>query len=89
MTKEYVKREFKAENVKVEIEGYSNMPFWNHDLTLEVVLGLLNTVDYKDFFESPNYNQLNDYTKQIIEAIEYSLGFDGLYKLVYGDVKKD
>lgn len=87
--KEYVKREFKAENVKVEIEGYSNMPFWNHDLTLEVVLGLLNTVDYKDFFESPNYNQLNDYTKQIIEAIEYSLGFDGLYKLAYGDVKED
>ena len=87
--KEYVKREFKAENVKVEIEGYSNMPFWNHDLTLEVVLGLLNTVDYKDFFESPNYNQLNDYTKQIIEAIEYSLGFDGLYELVYGDAKQD
>ncbi|HIE6658170.1 TPA: hypothetical protein ACXOQZ_005981 [Bacillus anthracis] len=87
--KEYVKREFKAENVKVEIEGYSNMPFWNHDLTLEVVLGLLNTVDCKDFFESPNYNQLNDYTKQIIESIEYSLGFDGLYKLVYGDVKQD
>ncbi|HFJ9332349.1 TPA: hypothetical protein ACGW5B_005843 [Bacillus paranthracis] len=87
--KEYVKREFKAENVKVEIEGYSNMPFWNHDLTLEVVLGLLNTVDYKDFFESPNYNQLNDYTKQIIESIEYSLGFDGLYNLVYGDVKQD
>lgn len=87
--KEYVKHEFKAENVKVEIEGYSNMPFCNHDLTLEVVLGLLNTVDYKDFFESPNYNQLNVYTKQIIEAIEYSLGFDGLYNLVYGDVEKD
>ncbi|MGD5955109.1 hypothetical protein QUU72_22550 [Xanthomonas citri pv. citri] len=86
---EYVNREFKAENGKVESEGYSNMPFGNHDLTLEVVLGLLNTVDYKDFFESPNYNQLNDYTKQIIESIEYSLGFDGLYNLVYGDVKQD
>ncbi|MBR2652235.1 MAG: hypothetical protein IKE75_01130 [Bacilli bacterium] len=89
MMKEHVKLQFKAENVKGEIEGYSNMPFWNHDLKLEVVLALLNTVDYKDFFESPNYNQLNDYTKQIIEAIEYSLGFDGLYQLVYGDVKKD
>ncbi|MEC5308526.1 hypothetical protein [Bacillus thuringiensis] len=87
--KEHVKLQFKAENVKGEIEGYSNMPFWNHDLKLEVVLSLLNTVDYKDFFESPNYNQLNDYTKQIIEAIEYSLGFDGLYQLVYGDVKRD
>ena len=36
--KEHVKLQFKAENVKGEIEGYSNMPFWNHDLKLEVVL---------------------------------------------------
>ncbi|KXI93012.1 hypothetical protein ACS47_04230 [Bacillus cereus] len=89
MTKEYVKVPFKVGGIKGEYEGRSDMPFWNHDLTLELVIGLLNTVDYKEFFESGKLNELDNYTKQLIEAMEYSLGFDGLYQLVYEDTKKD
>ncbi|HHP5741506.1 hypothetical protein [Bacillus cereus group sp. BfR-BA-01451] len=87
--KEYVKVPFRVSGIKGEYEGYSDMPFWNCDLTLELVIGLLNTVDYKDFFESGKLNELDDYAKRLIKAIEHSLGFDGLYQLVYEDIKKD
>ncbi|HDX9655207.1 TPA: hypothetical protein ROY23_005777 [Bacillus wiedmannii] len=89
MKKDYVKVPFKVGGIKGEYEGYSDMPFWNHDLTLELVIGLLNTVDYKEFFESGKLDELNGYAKRLIETMEYSLGFDGLYQLVYEDTKKD
>lgn len=85
MSRERVKIQFQSEDIKGEIEGYSNMPYWNHDLKLEAILKLLNTVDQKDFIESQNYNQLDYYTKEIIKMIEVSLGVDGLYQLVYKD----
>ena len=89
MTKEYVKVPFRVGSVKGEYEGYSDMPFWNHDLTLELIIGLLNNVDYKEFFESGKLDELDGYAKRLIEAMEYSLGIDGLYQLVYEDIKKD
>ncbi|PFS66412.1 hypothetical protein [Bacillus thuringiensis] len=85
MSRERVKIQFQSENIKGEIEGYSDMSYWNHDLKLEAILKLLNTVDQKDFLESQNYNQLDYYTKEIIKMIEVSLGVDGLYQLVYKD----
>ena len=42
MSRERVKIKFKSENIKAEIEGYSDMPYWNHDLKLEFILRLLN-----------------------------------------------
>lgn len=87
LSEEHVKFQFVSGETKGMIEGYSNMTFWNHDLKLKAVLALLDSVDSKDFFDSPNYNELDDYTKEIIKAIEYSLGFCGLYQLVYGDTK--
>lgn len=66
-----MKFQFVSGETKGMIEGYSNMPFWNHDLKLKAVLALLDSVDSKDFFDSPNYNELDDYTKEIIKAIEF------------------
>jgi hypothetical protein len=85
MSRERVKIKFKSEDKKAEIEGYSDMPYWNHDLKLDLFLRLLNTVDEKQFLESQNHDQLDYYTKEMIKMIEASLGFDGLYRLVYGD----
>ncbi|HDR8043312.1 hypothetical protein COC65_13120 [Bacillus thuringiensis] len=85
MSRERVKIQFQSEDIKGEIEGYSNMPYWNHDLKLEVILKLLSTVDQKQFLENQNHNQLEYYTKEIIKMIEVSLGVDGLYQLVYED----
>lgn len=56
MSKNYevVVREFEFENesahsYSVKIKGPSSMPFWHHDLTLEVVKALLETVNAKDY----------------------------------------
>ncbi|WP_445486426.1 hypothetical protein [Niallia sp. 03133] len=37
--------------LSVSVEGTSDMAFWKHDLKIEAVKALLETVDKKDFYE--------------------------------------
>ncbi|MCG7317912.1 hypothetical protein [Brevibacillus laterosporus] len=62
--------------LKVEVEGYSNMPFWNHDLKLKAALLLIQSTDYKEFVEDNKYEEMERFRDDIIESINYALGFD-------------
>lgn len=55
--------------LKVMVEGESDMPFWKHDLKLEAVIALLNTVDVKDFFEDNKYEEFDKYMNEIQELL--------------------
>ncbi|OHX51667.1 hypothetical protein [Planococcus faecalis] len=54
---------------KVTVEGESDMPFWKHDLKLDAVIALLNTVDVKDFFEDNKYEEFDKYMNEIQELL--------------------
>lgn len=62
--------------LKVEVEGYSDMPFWNHDLKLKAALLLIQSTDYKHFMEDDKYEELERYRDEIIQSVNSALGFD-------------
>jgi hypothetical protein len=62
------------DTIEGSIKGYSNMPFWNHDLKLKAVMALLGTVDYKDFYENNNPEDLEQYLNEIEEQIKHLRG---------------
>ena len=38
-----------GKTIKVTVEGETEIPFWKHDLKLKAAIGLIESVDYKDF----------------------------------------
>lgn len=58
--------------LKVTIEGKTDMPFWKHDLKLKVVKSLLETIDKKDFYEADKdmefYQEIEE-IKELLDAI--------------------
>ena len=62
---EYTDEEGKT--IKVTVEGETEIPFWKHDLKLRAAIGLLNTVDFKDFV---NVNKEELYFKLMEELRE-------------------
>ena len=58
------------ENLKIEIEGYSNMPFWRHDLKMKAAIALLEAVDYKDFIEVGAYEEYCTYINKLEQLIK-------------------
>ncbi|MFL9651890.1 hypothetical protein [Exiguobacterium chiriqhucha] len=61
--------------LKVDVEGESNMPFWNHDLKLDAVIALLESVDMKDFYEDNKHEEFNQYMNEIQELLDAVKGF--------------
>lgn len=50
--------------LSVNIEGYSELKFWKHDLKIAAAIALLETVDLKDFHEA---GKLEVYEKSLSE----------------------
>ena len=63
-----------GQQIKVAVEGQSDMPFWNHDLKLQAVLALLSTVDKKDFYDDDKADLADEYYTKIQEALDFALG---------------
>lgn len=61
--------------IKVSVEGETDMPFWKHDLKLEAVIALLESVDMKDFHEDNKYEEFNRYMSEIQELLDAVKGF--------------
>lgn len=56
--------------VKVTIEGKTEMPFWKHDLKLQAVKHLLETVDSKDFYEADKHMEFHQEIEEIKELLD-------------------
>lgn len=50
--------------LSVNVEGYSELKFWKHDLKIAAAITLLRTVDLKDFHEA---GKLELYEKSLSE----------------------
>lgn len=61
-------------DLKITIEGESNMPFWNHDLKVKAVLALLNSIDIKHYYEDNLQDQGYQSAKEIINSTKYAFG---------------
>lgn len=55
--------------LKVTLEGETDMPFWEHDLKLEAVKALLDTVDGKDFYEDGKHEEFHKHLDEIQEIL--------------------
>jgi len=64
------------EDIKISIEGLSDMPFWNHDLKLKAVKVLLSTVDIKDYFEENKEQELEADLVEIQELLSAITGME-------------
>lgn len=62
--------EDETKEIKISIEGYSDMPFWNHDLKIKAAMALLNMVDRKDFAEYNKDEEFFKYIKELRELID-------------------
>ena len=56
--------------LKITIEGYSDLPFWNHDLKLEAALCLLESVDIKHFYEDGKEEAFFKYMERMRESLK-------------------
>lgn len=63
-------------DLKVTIEGESNMPFWNHDLKVKAILALLESIDIKDYYENDKVDEANESFREIIETAKVAFGYD-------------
>jgi hypothetical protein len=57
-------------NIKIQVEGYTKMPFWKHDLKLKAIIALLETVDMKDYAEDGNIEELEQELNKIEDLIK-------------------
>jgi len=62
------------EKVTVTIEGNTKMPFWQHDLKVKAILALLNSIDYKDYYEAELDELIEPSAKEIIETAKAAFG---------------
>lgn len=81
--KEYVKNNLTKINpengdtsLKVDFEGNTEMPFWNDDLKVKVILALLETIDHKNYANSDMYDQASKDYENIIEYTKAAFGYD-------------
>ena len=63
-------------DLKITIEGESNMPFWNHDLKVKAILALLDSIDVKQYHEDGLYKEANESYEKIIESAKVAFGLD-------------
>jgi hypothetical protein len=56
--------------VKVTVEGKTDMPFWNHDLKIKAAIALLETIDYKDYCNDGKENEFHQQLEELQEVIE-------------------
>ncbi|WP_339212961.1 hypothetical protein [Solibacillus sp. FSL W8-0372] len=63
-------------DVKVTIEGESNMPFWNHDLKVKAILALLEGIDIKHYYEDNRADEGFKSAEEIIETAKAAFGLD-------------
>ncbi|QPA56293.1 hypothetical protein [Lysinibacillus sphaericus] len=63
-------------DVKVTIEGNSEMPFWNHDLKVKAILALLNSIDIKHYYEDNLQDKGFESAQEIIETTKAAFGLD-------------
>lgn len=60
-----------GKTIKVTVEGKTELPFWQHDLKLRAAIGLLGTVDFKDFADANKedlYFNLMEELRKTIDA---------------------
>lgn len=62
--------------LKITIEGESNMPFWNHDLKVKAILALLNSIDIKDYHENNMFEEGYQSAEEIIRTTNAAFGID-------------
>lgn len=55
--------------IKGQIEGKTKMPFWEHDLRIRTAIGLLNTVEVKDFEDRMELEKYLDKLKKTIASL--------------------
>lgn len=60
-----------GENLKITIEGKSDMPFWHQDLVFKAAIDLLQGIDEKRFFENGEngYEEYNKFVKELEETL--------------------
>lgn len=63
-------------DLKITIEGESNMPFWNHDLKVKAILALLDSIDVKHYYEDNKVDEANESYNEIIETAKVAFGYD-------------
>lgn len=63
-------------DIKVTIEGDSEMPFWNHDLKVKAILALLNSIDIKHYYEDNIQDKGFESAKEIINSTRSAFGLD-------------
>lgn len=55
--------------LKVDIQGQTDMPFWKHDLKLEAIKELLETIDKKDFYEANKHEKFQKHMEEVQELL--------------------
>ncbi|MGD6870913.1 hypothetical protein ACQCU1_01815 [Sutcliffiella horikoshii] len=55
--------------IKVDIKGQTDMPFWKHDLKLEAIKELLETIDKKDFYEANKHEEFQKHMEEVQELL--------------------
>ncbi|OIJ07620.1 hypothetical protein BKP35_18200 [Anaerobacillus arseniciselenatis] len=63
-------------SMKVDFEGLSKIPFSNDDLKVEIILSLLNSIDYKNYVENDMHNEAYQSFEKIIEAANTAFGIE-------------
>ena len=63
-------------DLKITIEGETDMPFWNHDLKVKAILALLNSIDIKHYYEDNKADEGFDSYEEIIETAKAAFGQD-------------
>ncbi len=55
--------------LKVDIHGQTDMPFWKHDLKLEAIKAILDTIDKKDFYDSNKHEEFQKHLEEVQELL--------------------
>lgn len=63
-------------DLKITIEGESNMPFWNHDLKVKAILALLDSIDVKHYHEDNKVDEADKSYNEIIKTAKAAFGYD-------------
>jgi len=63
-------------DVKVTIEGNSEMSYWNHDLKVKAIIALLNSIDIKHYYEDNIQDKGFQSANEIIETTKAAFGLD-------------
>lgn len=62
--------------IKITIEGDSEMPFRNHDLKVKAILALLDTIDIKQCYEDDLQEEGYKAAADIISSTKAAFGLD-------------